>query len=382
MDKCSNCGEQLEDGIKVCSKCNTEKSGNIESIIDIERVENNENAGKSQKSKKPIIIIGVVAVIVVVVALLAFSGGSTSVNGDAPDLKVVFENTNKQSTEDISNAMEEVLSNDFNYDYVDDGDGTYNATTNLSRTGNQFDATMYVQSYYPIEINQTISFSATLNDNELDGGINYKIGEKFNIFDFNFLAVQDGNKIDATIFKDNADNGLSIVFNNPLIMFEDGAIKISDEFKEEINNSVEAGVDILSNGVVSVNASSEAGYDYEYVLNVNAMDLSKFLMDYIMDTCHVVFDMFDISVSYGDKSIGTSTEIESLNNNIETLKEKLDNIFDNRFADKEIPIEVIIKTENDKVKYIQVDDVILSVDSTDNYATAKYTFTKDGAEIK
>lgn len=65
-------------------------------------------------------------------------------------------------------------------------------------------------------------------------------------------------------------------------------------------------------------------------------------------------------------------KVAILDDNAEGIKQNVIDKFDDKKANAKERQEIIIKTENDKVKYVELGNNSISVDSTDNYFNATY----------
>lgn len=82
----------------------------------------------------------------------------------------------------------------------------------------------------------------------------------------------------------------------------------------------------------------------------------------------LLFRIYNTEISNKDEK----RKVAILDDNAEGIKQNVIDKFDDKKANAKERQEIIIKTENDKVKYVELGNNSISVDSTDNYFNATY----------
>lgn len=390
MNECSNCGEQLGYGIKFCPKCNTENNVDVlpleqpkepikqevvqeeieqEVVQEIVEPKVPKEVYIKNKSKKPIIMgFVVIAVIVGLIAILSLVGEPVS-------LDVVMDNTDTAIEESFENMLADnpllsesssnTLIPKYDFDLSIDTHNDYTTKTILvDKTGNNLDIKYLVHLIgYDDSFTDVFEANSILSENKIEGTLSNRVSDLIDVHIVDYVFERIGDDFVITLNVNKLEGPIVVKFNG---LFN--KLNFNKQLTEDMENIRD---NIFDEAYIDVSSSKtlEKGFDSKYKVKVNPYDLAKIYICKILNEYKMEYDLLDFDISYAGQTISTTDKIAKFDKYIE--------IFENTLIKYEIDdndeyVDIVIKTKNDKIKYLYLDDFSIQADNTNDYINNTY----------
>ncbi len=387
---CNKCGMKNDINAQACTSCGNifstaegdkDKAQNpLSSLQNIKmpseiKIPSEIKVPKNVKFNKPFLIAVPVLLVVVLIGFVAYNSFV------AKRLDYVLLNTQKQLSNESTDAYESFdLYQNLKTLLTDSYDMTIDVDSDVLNVEMEKNKNNYSYTIYPEDSDEKVVFEYTLSGNTLSGSIKLPDDALDATFDLKYNSSDDELEVFVTADEEYTGYGeATIIVEAPALKIIDGKIIQTDEFaaiKKEYTDSL---VELILDSEVENEKSKSSEFDREITLEIDGDEYNDLLFDYYEACVDVVLqNIKNVSVTTSDEYADEIVEgiIEELEYGVESVLEELEY----SISIPEDNFEIILKTENSRVKGIETDDFELVFENTKSYLNNTVTLEVDGAK--